>query len=598
MSYFRTHLFPESIVRHAAALVDDSGVAASLEAWIQTDQEHRGGRATSLSTRAVLIAWVSVALERGPLHMTRVAEVLSSRLSPQTAAILCVPEGFSEVTDLRMYDRVSRATKRIMDVLDFKPVKTRQRRLTKAEWDIELERRLAEEDLNEVKRQRMFRFANDLLHAQYMSLPSVVRRDKVSLTIDATFLSAFGRGMGTAKREAQKPEEKVISEPDAAWYIRTYESEDSRSAIRKSGFGWEYELAAIISNDPAFPRAVPHIVIGFNHHIPNVGSNEGAREIFEDIVSRGLSIDYAVADQAYFPGAKAEVLQNYLRGHGAKLVMKYAKSQEKREANGEGTIQAEKHGAILIEGQWYCPAVPSVLRAAVVAYQKALSDDRKNPKLSRAQREARAVEHKARLDAQIKERERWEMRPKESPDERGDYPMRCPASGPSRTLECPLKPGQAPLKNGKVALPVLHPPKAPGKCCTNGTSVKFHINDGGKYEQHHRYKSPEWQRIHSYGRQVIESFNGSLKHADNELAASSTRRLRGEVGQAFLALLGVIATNAGRIEEWQAHNFDGKPAPDPLTRHARTTRAVTVRPRPSRKGMSASRKAQLGLGTR
>lgn len=598
MSLFGTHLFPASIVAHAAALVDESGVAGSLEGWIRSDQKHRGGRATSLSTRTVLIAWVSVALERGPLHMTRVAEVLSSRLSPATAAILCVPEDFADVSDRQMYDRVNRATKRIMEVLDFKPLPTRQRRLTKAEWDVELEKRLADEDRNEVKRKRMFRFANDLLHAQYMSLPGAVRRDKVSLTIDATFLSAFGRGMGKKKRQAQKPEDKVISEPDAEWYIRTYESEDSRSAIRKSGFGWEYELAAIISNDPHHPRAVPHIVVGFNHHIPNVGSNEGAREIFEDVIGRGLSIDYAVADQAYFPGAKAEMLQNFLRTHGAKLVMKYAKSQADREAKGEGTIQAEAHGAILVEGQWYCPALPSVQRAAVVEYQKALSADRKNPKLSNAQRQARAAEHKARMEAQVKERERWEVRPKEAPDERGNYPMRCPASGPSRTLECPLKPGQKPLKAGKVALPVLHPPKAPGPICSNGTSVKFHVNDGGKYEQHHRYKSPEWQRIHSYGRQVIESFNGSLKHADNELADASARRLRGEVGQAFLALLGVVATNASRIEEWYAHNFDGTPAPDALTRHARSTRAVTTRPRASRKGMSASRRAQLGLRAR
>lgn len=325
------------------------------------------------------------------------------------------------------------------------------------------------------------------------------------------------------------------------------DAEDSRAAIRKSGFGWEYELAAVISNDPAFPRAVPHIVIGFNQHQAGTESNPRAREIFEDIIGRGHSIDYAVADQAYFPGAHAEVL-------------------------------------------------PSILRAAVVNYQRALSDDRKNPKLSAAERKSRALDHKARLDAQIKERERWEMRPKESPNERGNYPMRCPASGQSRTLECPLKPGQKPLKSGAVAMPVLSPPKAPGPCCTNTTSVKFHISDGGKYEQHHRYKSSEWQRIHSYGRQVIESFNYSLKHADNGLADSTTRRKRGEAGQAFLVLLGVIATNAARILDWESQFFDGMtPAPDALTRHARSARPVSARPRASRKAMSASRKAQLGL---
>lgn len=591
-----THAFPVEIVQRAAHLVDSSDAIGKLAEWMKADRKHRGGRTSPLSTRAVLIAWVSIAMAREPLHMTRVAELLSTRLTPGIADVLGVPHEFAEVQDDFMYERVNRATKRIMDVLDFKPLPTRRRRLTRAEWDTELEKRLKDEDRNEDKRMRMFRFANDLLNAQYLSSPEIVRREKLSVSIDATFMSSFGRGMGQKKRDAQKPGDKVISEPDATWYIRTYESEDSRAAIRKSGFGWEYELAAVISNDPAFPRAVPHIVIGFNQHQAGTESNSRAREIFEDIIGRGHSIDYAVADQAYFPGADAEVLQNYLRENGAKLVMKYAKSQENREANGEGTIQGERHGAILVEGQWYCPALPSILRAAVVNYQRALSDDRKNPKLSAAERKSRALDHKARLDAQIKERERWEMRPKESPNERGNYPMRCPASGPSRTLECPLKPGQKPLKSGAVAMPVLSPPKAPGPCCTNTTSVKFHISDGGKYEQHHRYKSPEWQRIHSYGRQVIESFNDSLKHADNGLADSTTRRKRGEAGQAFLVLLGVIATNAARILDWGSQFFDGvTPAPDALTRHARSARPVSARPRASRKAMSASRKAQLGL---
>lgn len=109
-------------------------------------------------------------------------------------------------------------------------------------------------------------------------------------------------------------------------------------------------------------------------------------------------------------------------------------------------------------------------------------------------------------------------------------------------------------------------------------------------------KSPEWQRLHSYGRQVIESFNYSLKHADNGLADSTSRRKRGEAGQAFLVLLGVIATNAARILDSESQFFDGvTPAPDALTRHARSARPVSARPRASRKAMSASRKAQLGL---
>lgn len=425
---------PLSVVREAASIVDSSGVAAMLSNWENSDQTYRGGRASTLPLRAILIAWLVVAIEELPLHLTRVAELLTARLSPKAAETLGISYAFSSVLTDIMYDRAHRATQRLVDVLDYEPLPTRQRRLLKSEWTDTQRERAERADELEAKRRRLFRFANELLRTQYDSLPEETRTDDVSLTVDATFLKSFGRGMSSRRLEKRRDDQTVPSEPDAGWYIRTYDQNDTDGAkgdsLKKQGWGWEYELTALISNEPSRPRAVPHIVVGFNHHKPGAQPSAAAREIFDDVTERGLSLDHVGGDQAYLPGAKSEVLQNPLRKQGAKLVMKYAVSQAGRQANGEGTIQGEAHGAVMVEGQWYCPALPAALRDVMVEYQRNIKADRGNLELSPTERASRKAEHDAHRDRQIEERRRWEMRAKERPDENGKVPMRCPAVGP------------------------------------------------------------------------------------------------------------------------------------------------------------------------
>lgn len=145
----------------------------------------------------------------------------------------------------------------------------------------------------------------------------------------------------------------------------------------------------------------------------------------------------------------------------------------------------------------------------------------------------------------------------------------------------------------------MSPPKSSGKVCTNKTSTTFDTDDGGKYEQYYRYGSAEWQQAHSYGRQVIESYNASLKEGSyGGVGDPARRRLRGTVAQAFLTLLGVVATNARRIHAWlDEHYTDGEVAPPAVERRSATPRQSEVRPRASRKGIPASRRVRYGLPT-
>ncbi|MFJ2543060.1 hypothetical protein [Microbacterium sp. NPDC087589] len=611
------HLIPLSVVRWAANIVDSSGVMDKVKAWDKEDQTYQGGRPPSLGPRAVFIAWLVVGMEQQPLFATRVAEVLSERLSPEAAEIMGVPASFMTVPYEDMQNRVERATNRLLEVFDYKPMLerkgarskpkeerlTRQRALLKGELAAIVEHRAERAVALEAKRQRFFRFTNDLLHAQYDTLPDNAKTHKLSLSIDATFLAAPSRGMSNEKQEKRLDTQTIPLDFDAGMYVRTYDQRDNwdgtaDKAIGKKGYGYECELAVLVSNDPDHREAVPHIVVGFNFHVPSVDYNQCAREIFDDILDWGHGFGHVTADQAYLPGANPEVLQKPLRAAGAMLTMRYPKP-ESRAVKGEGTIQAEAHGAHMLEGRLMCPMTPNPQRNVMLNYNRKVAADKEDRTLSKADREARELVYRAERDALIIERAKWELRVKETKADKGVVVMTCPAVGKGRSLDCPLKPNQpTDLPKGAVPLPVLNTPKAPGAICTNASSVNVSLEVGAKYLQHYRYGSPEWEDVHTYGRQTVESYNNSLKHADNSLHDATNRRLRGTAGQGLLAIIGVLAQNARVIYEWLDQQYDEeRPAIEPRTRHKRTDRRVPVKRTKKGRGMPAGRRARYGLLT-
>ncbi len=594
------HIVPLAVVKWAADVVDSSGVVEKVARWDREDQTYRGGRPPKLSARAVFIAWLVVAFEQQPLYATRVAEVLSERLSREAAVVMGV--AFEEVPYEDMQNRVERATNRLLDVFDYKPLPTRQRALLKGELPAVLEERERRADELEDKRQRFFRFANDLLHAQYESLPDSAKTDELSLAVDATFLSAPSRGMSAERQAKRRDHQNIPLDPDAGWYYRAYDQRDSwdgtETHAKKVGYGYEAELAVLVSNDPDYREAVPHIIVGFNFHTPSTASNYRAREIFDDILAWGHGFGYIIGDQAYLPNANPEVLQTPLREAGAMLSMRYP-IPTSTASKGEGTIQAQAHGAFMLEGRWMCPATPMTHRQVMVLYNKKVQEDKKNTQLTKAIRAERERSHRQWRYAALTERTKWELYQKDKKPN-GNLVMTCPGSGAGRSLECPLKPNEPAPREGVVPLPVENPPKMPGHICTNDSSVTFDAALGAKYRQHHRYGTAEWDNAHTYGRQTIESFNKLLKRSDNSLHDSTNRRLRGEASQAFLALLGVIAMNGRIVMRWLEEEYDpARPAPEPNRRQKRTNRHVTA-PRRTKgtgkgRGMPAARRARYGL---
>lgn len=470
----------DAVVREAAALIDSSGIASMLDEWAAPMPV---GRSAVLSSRAILIGWVVLALEGASLTTKNVTQLLGQRLTP-SAAVLVGVNDLADASPKQLYGRVRRGTERMLAPVDSTPLPTRQRRLTKAEWDAVQRQRSDHADELEQKRRRFVQVANALLGAQYDSLPDATRTRRVSTAVDSRFRPAGTAGIPRSRLAALPDIARVSAEPDAGFHVTHASSADTDPGAARARYGWEDELVVLTSSDPAHLHAVPTIAIGFNTHTPGKRPAQAVREVFDHIVGRGITLGHVIADRVYLPAASPEVLQSPLRRHGARLVMDYRIR--------DWGVQAETPSAVLVDGNWYSPQMPAHLRTATADYHAALEAAAEGRSVTHQRRTTFRAEARARRDAAL--------------DERRRYAVGCPSDE-----ELPAQ--------------------------------------AAKYEQHYPYGSPEWEAAWRHGRNAVEAYATRLRASEAD-ALSPGGRLRGATGQAFLAVLGVVATNSRSISAW------------------------------------------------
>ncbi|MPT14554.1 MAG: hypothetical protein E2601_06570 [Microbacterium sp.] len=571
---------PTQTIRQAAMVIDESRLVELVTLWEDQDRTHPGGRPPYLTIRATLILWLVLAAEHQPMHIRRVEDILRDRLTPKTAAILGIAHDPLAPPEA-LYERARIGTRRIIDLFDAYPLPTRQRRLTVQEYRDALEDRRLREDELQTKARRAHIFANQLLEATYQMLPERYRPAQMSLAVDATRLKAFARGIGRERLARKGPNEKISIEPDHGFYLRTAAGKptDDFSEARVREYALEAEFAVVTSNDPSVPDAVPSLVVAYDQHRPGEAPAPSAMRLVDSLIERGHTIDHFVSDQAYLPGGKPEDLQNPLRALGIKLVMQYP---TKEWALG---IQQQAHGAIMVEGNWYCPSManhPDLINATLDLRQGTRRDD-EDTSLTKHERRAREAARTARWKKLINQRTPFLLNDKEKTDSRGKTPKMCPAAGGSPTVSCDLKPNPKAQQPHRTLLPILNRPKAIGKICTNKTSTSFDITDEGKFGQHYQYGTDAWEAMFGYARSQVESSNDYVKDsATFALGQPGRRRMRGRAAQAFLQVMTVAAANLQRIrdfllerDERAGEKEDGITPPAARTRRSRRTSAQT-----------------------
>jgi hypothetical protein len=213
-------------------------------------------------------------------------------------------------------------------------------------------------------------------------------------------------------------------------------------------------------------------------------------------------------------------------------------------------IQASSQGALLVEGSWYCPALPEPLISATADLRD------------------HAIDEHA-YQAKITARTPYQLKHKDGPDTDGYQRLSCPAAGERPRLICPLREASLTPRDGRPK--IFSPPDDPPKICRQ-TAITIAPDTGARYRQDLPYGTPAWHTRYATLRNTIEGLNGYAKDPAHEaLAQPARRRIRGIAAQSVFTALLLMAANIRKIRAHRAQAAEHH-ASDPAPR-ARRRRA-------------------------
>ncbi|MDO3214982.1 hypothetical protein [Mycobacteroides abscessus] len=549
-------------VRMAAELVDGSSVVERLAAWRHEDNPHhgtRGGRPAVFSDRHVLILHMVHAITGEPLLITALTDTVHSRLNHASSEILRLPQSIEFDSHRRVYTNLRRAIRRMVDVIDSAPYST-GRRLLPSEVEERRALRAQHADVLAEKLRRTSWVINQLLHGTYLMLPAHVRDEwKGTICVDGTAVPVWGK-RGTPRNTGANTDITQSPEFDAGWHVRQSDdhADNKRFSRTKDTFVWAYEATiAVMSKDNSTTGNFPPLALALSVEKPAGRVAENAMVCVEEIVARNMPINYFVGDRAYLPSSSAEKLQGPLKALGYKLIADLKKTQL--------GIQDQHAGAVQVEGTWYCPSMPKALVNASIEYGKGKISDEV-------------------YQTQIDSRRAYQLQQKTKADHNGVVQMRCPAAGPSATVNCPLKPNTTDLGTPKLRTQIFDPPKYPDRICANKESTAFGPETGLKHGQAVPYRSKEWHQLYHTPRNAIEGLNGIVKdEGHSALGSTGRRRARGYTMQWLYTAFLLSGTNIRLIDNFlaKAHRAPAHTATVRLDRRRRRKTLTSYRQNPN-----------------
>jgi len=520
----------EQAIAFAAELIDRSGQAPVIEAALA----HRTGRPRPLPVRAVLTALLCLALDDRPLFLTDATRLLFCQLPPASRRLLGVP---GTVTTERAfqaaYRRVRYCFGQILKVADPSPL-PKNRRLTGGE--LRARTKPMTPGQATAARDRLEALVNALLEASVSVLTEDERAASGGSTgLDATPVPLFSRG--PSRRAGLS-----ASDPDGGWYVREGDhrehEDDKGKPLRKIAWALEATIATT-ARPPGAPPACPNLAIGMAMARPGEDPGGTGARVLASAAARGHETGWLGYDRAY-TAALPERFHLPARALGYSPVMDYRADQL--------GIQANTGGAVLVEGTWYCPALPEPLITATTRLRDHAID-------------------RDLYDQQIAARCPYQLKHKDGPDTDGYQRLSCPATGHHPGLICPLRQGSLSPRDGRPK--VLQPPDEPTKICRQ-TSITIRPDVGARYRQDLPYATPAWHARYATLRNTIEGLNGYAKDpAHQALAQPGRRRVRGIAAQSIFTALLLMAANIRKIRAWRALTASDQAG---ITRRARRRR--------------------------
>ncbi|MFI8927131.1 hypothetical protein ACIG3E_05500 [Streptomyces sp. NPDC053474] len=478
----------------------------------------------------------------GAVLLDRTTDLLQYRISPGMRTRFRIPErpetdrGFEAA-----YACARRLFHTLLDALDPSPL-PKNRQLDRAEAD-RIALAAGTRDLAE-RATRLQKAVGLLIEDSLTPARHLLdERWDGSIALDATPVRTFARGTRTTGPV-------TATDPDAGWYVREGDHRDpddatapanphaknsgskqSKKPSRRAKYLFGYDATLAIARNPgrdgsptpqghADPGQLPALVVGFTLDKPGHRPGPNAVNVLADVRVRGHRPGYLAGDRAYNNTAP-DAFQLPARALGYRMVFDYRTDQL--------GIQAGHAGALMIEGTWYCPAIPQPLI------------------------DTTADLHAKRIDGEtwtrrIAARVPFRLMPKQHPDAEGHQRFMCPAS--AGKLQCPIKPRSL---GTRPHLPLADPeptPAGPLTVCRQH-SITIDPEAGAQHRQDLDYGGEDWQRVYFRLRNSVEAFNSYAKDPAYEaIEQAGRRRIRGIAAQTLLLAFQLAHANQRKLTRW------------------------------------------------
>jgi hypothetical protein len=531
----------DDMVTDTARRLDQSGVVTTVEGWAEQDAKGPGGAPEKFPKRALLVVMFLCARLGLPMLVTVWMAVIRS-LTPAARRSLGLPDvpPRSQRNGRRAYYRNLRtrfhATERLMD-FSYLP---KNRRLKAEDFDRYVAERLREltPERVEVLRARQEWFINRILRISHRAVPPELwKLWRGGAAVDATPVETFAKGPKREPKSKKRKDRKILiwsADGQGGWYVREGDHGDVNwledgSEPTKVMYGYEHTHVFMAASTKDERGLFPKLLLAMPApHIPgeSPGRNgfRGLELAIEAASEAGKAIHLVAANNAYV-NADAEQFAIPLRNLGIDLVIDYNARQLGKRGSHDG--------ALMVEGWWYCPAMPEDLINA--------TEDL----------------HAGRIDwktyqRRLADRAPFEFRQKAAPKADGSVRLMCPAAGVAPTARCVHKRlSQSRRHLGKRRVDLNHLlAKNPPKACRQQT-ITVPATARGRFEQPFRYGTEAWRLPYQTMRSTNEGGNGINKDAARQnLQSAQRRRIRGQAANALMTCFMLCAENLRLIGSW------------------------------------------------
>jgi len=453
-------------------IIDASGVAPRIEALLPIGVRHR-----QLRVRTLLAGMMLTQADHRPAHLTRIRDALTALPGPDQVR-LGVTEDWETGPHLLTYRQTEYTFGLVAGAL-------------------------AGDEPGGLPSDPLQRLCDELLEA---SIPAGFKDASRSLAADWTDLESFSR--------PPPARGGPCADPEASWGHRKNNLLRSQDEL----FYGYYLSAAIMMRDehgPAVPELARRATVSSCRHDPV----RAFVPVLTAMPAAGIPLGDVLADSGYaYRDAGAWALP--LRAVGAQLVQ----DLHPHDRGPKGTHD----GAIIANGNLYCPATPRTLT-----------------ELGPLSRDA-TPEQAAAHDAKTAELARHKLGRLTRDDEDGYHRVACPAV--MGKIRCPLRPPSMTLDRDRPE--ILQPPEHPQACCTQQTlTVPPEVT--AKTAQKHDYPSKAHRRSYARRTGAERGFATAKDPATNNISRGWCR-LMGLTPLMLFTVTLLIVRNQRVLAAWDA----------------------------------------------